>query len=476
MDHTSQPHRSPVLACLLARLGDTVVFDGTDSIVSGKLVDWGCDASHAQVPAAFVLPRTTEEVAAAVRICAENGVAMVPQGGLTGLLGGANALRDAVVINLERMRRIEEIDPDSLTMTVEAGTTLKAVQDAATEVGLFYPLDIGGRGSCTIGGNIATNAGGNRVLRYGMTRDLVLGLEVVLADGTIVTSMTKMLKNNTGYDWKQQFVGSEGTLGIVTRAVLKLFPAPRSVETCLCAVTEFDDTLKLLARARSVLSANLSAFEVMWPQFYSDAIKPFAAPPLPAGYGGYVLIESSGGDPVADNAHFAAFLEACLQDGIIVDAMMPQSQAEVGRIWEVRDRSGEMVRDLRPLCNYDVSIETSRIGTFTKALEEQLRRHWPSVEMLCFGHLADSNVHIFVRVSDRPFPQEDIDEVFYAFVRDWNGSISAEIGIGLKKRKFLSYSRSKEELALMRLMKQALDPEDRMNPTKVFLANIYKPA
>ena len=464
---TNSNLKSDLFTKLVEALGDNAVTDGSE-VAANRLVDWGSEEAEAETPLAVVRPRNTEDVATAMRICSDAGVSIVPQGGLTGLLGGANALSGSVVINVERMKAVLEIDPDAQTVTVEAGATLQAVQEAADAAGLLYPLDIGGRGSCTIGGNIATNAGGNRVLRYGMTRDLVLGLEAVLADGSVVTSMNKMLKNNTGYDWKQMFIGSEGTLGIVTRAVLKLFPKPLSVETCLCAVKEFDDILPLLARARSVLSANLSAFEVMWERFYDVAVETHQPPPIEPGYAGYVLIESSGSDPVGDRAHFQSFLESCMEDGLIVDAMLPQSLSDVDTIWAIRDRSGEMVRDLRPLCNYDVSIETSRIDAFTTDLQAHMCEEWPDVDMLCFGHLADSNVHIFMRTSEAPFPKDRIDDRFYGFVRDWKGSISAEIGIGLQKRRFLSFSRSPEELALMKRVKQALDPNNRMNPSKVF--------
>lgn len=452
---------------LRGALGDSVLVGGSE-VGTGKLSDWGTDPLEAHRPLALVLPRTTDEVAQAVRICAAAGVPIVPQGGMTGLVGGANSLEGAVLINVERMRAIEELDATAATITVQAGATLQSVQQAAAEADLLYPLDIGSRGTCTIGGNIATNAGGNRVLRYGMTRDLVLGLEVVMADGTVVTSMNKMLKNNTGYDWKQAFIGCEGTLGIITRAVLRLYPQPRSVNTCLCALGRFDDVYGLLSRARSALSANLSAFEVMWGSFYAYAVEGNANPPLKPGQAAYVLIEASGGSPERDSETFTSFLSECLDNDVISDCVLPKSTAETEALWSVRDRSGELVQSLRPLCNYDVSIETSRVGSFTEGLEERLRQMWPTAEIICFGHLADSNVHIFVRVEDCPFPIKQIDGVFYNYVRECKGSVSAEIGIGLMKKAYLSYSRTPGELALMRLMKQYFDPKGLLNPTKMF--------
>ena len=243
-------------------------------------------------PLAVALPRTADQVSAILRLCSAHRVPAVPQGGLTGLAGGATPVAGCVAVSLSRMRKIEEVDPAASTITVEAGVPLQMVQEAAEAAGLLFPLDIGSRGSCLIGGNISTNAGGNRVLRYGMARELVLGFEAVLADGTILTSLNKMQKNNAGYDLKQLFIGSEGTLGIVTRLVLRLFPQPVSSRIGLVALPNYAAVLDLLARARGGLGGTLSAFEVMWTEFYELATTAHGVrPPLPRGSAVYVLLE-----------------------------------------------------------------------------------------------------------------------------------------------------------------------------------------
>jgi len=430
--------------------------------------DWFVKSGPDDLPSALTLPRTTQEVSAILRICNRHDTPVVPQGGLTGLVGGGTAVKGAVLVSLERMRAIEELDRVASTITVQAGVPLQCVQEAADAADLLYPLDIGGRGSCLIGGNISTNAGGNRVLRYGMTRDLVLGMEVVLADGTIVSSLNKMLKNNAGYDLKHLFIGGEGTLGIVTRAVLRLFPKPISLATALCAVDTFDNVYDLLHRARAQLAGSLSAFEVMWPSFYEKAVSGRSNVPLRSGYGAYVLIDAMGTDPDRDAVHFVEFAERALVDGVLADAVVAKSIAETRAIWAIRDMSGELVQTLQPLVNFDVSIETGRINAFVQACDERLREIWPSAEAICFGHLADSNLHMFVKSEERPFPERAIEEVVYGCVRDWGGSISAEHGIGLIKKPYLSYSRSPEEISLMRLVKTALDPRGILNPGKIF--------
>lgn len=433
------------------------------------LSDWVVTAAADSQPIALVLPRSADDISKALRICRRHGAPVVPQGGRTGLVGGSTPVRGAILIALERMRAIEEIDPIASTITVQAGVTLQAIQEAADVADMLFPLDIGGRGSCMIGGNISTNAGGNRVLRYGMARDLVLGLEVVLADGTIVSGMNKMLKNNAGYDLKQIFIGAEGTLGVITRAVLKLHPKPLGIDTALCAFKDFDAVYKFLRLTRGRFGAPLSAFELMWPSFYTRAIASRANPPLPSDYAAYVLIESMGTDPEGDSARFQSVVEDALTDGIVADAIVAKSIAEARALWAVRDMSGELVRSLMPLCNYDVAIETGKIDEFERACQARLRERWPSAQTICFGHLADSNLHMFVIADETPFPETAIDEIVYGCVRDWKGSISAEHGIGLLKKPYLSYSRSPEEVATMKLLKAALDPRNILNPGKVFM-------
>lgn len=451
---------------LRSALGDDSLRTGAD-IGARHQGDWLIKAGPDDIPLALALPRDTAQVSAVLRLCHEAGVPVVPQGGLTGLTGGAVPVRGAVLLSLERMRAIEEVDAIAGTITVQAGVPLQTVQEAADDAGLLFPLDIGGRGSCLIGGNLSTNAGGNRVLRYGMARELVLGIEAVLADGTVITSLNKMLKNNAAYDVKQLFIGSEGTLGVITRAVLRLFPKPVTTSTALCAFTEFDRIYDFLRRARAHLGGTLSAFETMWQPFYERAVEG-RTQPLATDAVAYVLIESMGTDPARDGEHFSALIEKALDDGLVTDAVIAQSMKETKQLWDIRDASGELVQKLKPVGNYDVSIATGRIQAFVLELSSRLAARWPGAEAICFGHLADSNLHMFVKVDERPFPEHAIDEVVYGCVRDWQGSISAEHGIGLLKKDFLDYSRTPEEIALMKRIRLAMDPKGILNPGKIF--------
>jgi FAD/FMN-containing dehydrogenase len=451
---------------LKARFGDIVVI-GAD-IDERHWHDWMVTCKPEARPVAVAYPRTTEDVSALLRFCNEHRRPVVPQGGLTGLTGGSTPVPRCVALSLQRMRAIEEVDAASATITVQAGVPLQAVQEAADAAEMLFPVDIGSRGSCLIGGNVSTNAGGNRVLRYGMMRDMVLGIEAVLADGTVLTSLNKMLKNNAGYDLKQLFVGTEGTLGVITRVVLRLVPKPRSVSTALCALPDYDAALAMLHRAKMHLAASLSAFEVMWPDFYSfatDGLK--RRPPLPHGHGIYLLIESMGTDQAKDDPHFSALIETALEDGIVSDAIIAQSLKDSRDMWMLRDASGEMARHF-PNVGFDVSIPTGEIDAFRDECLERLSQKWPEARSLFFGHVADSNLHIAVHVDDEPLPVHAIDEVVYGCVRERHGSISAEHGIGLLKKAFLDYTRTPEEVGLMKRLKIAMDPNGILNPGKVF--------
>lgn len=440
-----------------------------DDIPERYFSDWMTTAPRGYV-LALVRPRTTDEVSRLLKFCNEHRVPVVPQGGLTGLAGGAQPVKGCVLISMELMKVIEEVDLASSTVIVEAGATMQQVQEAALEHGLFYPLDLGGRGSCTVGGNLSTNAGGNRVLRYGMARDLLLGIEVVLADGTVLSSLNKMLKNNTGYDLKQLFVGSEGTLGIITKAVLKLSPQPRSTCTALCALDSYEHVLKLLTHVRTFLGSNLSAFEMMWPDFYERMTSglPHLTKPLPDGFGAYVLIESQGTNPVQDKNHFEQVLSDALEAEFVRDVVVAQSESEVARIWAVRDSSGEFRAVFWPHVGFDVSIPTGNLGDFVDDLKNRLKLQWPETSTVFFGHVGDSNVHIGVKVCDGTQPEHEIECFVYDVVRKWNGSISAEHGIGTLKREFLHFSRSDMEIGVMRTIKKSLDPHLILNPGKVF--------
>ncbi len=465
---------SPLLDHLAQHFGPTQLHTGAD-LDARFLHDWMVTLTQG-APLAVVRPKTTAEVAQVLTACHAHGVAVVPQGGLTGLAGGAVPVNGGVVLNLELMQGVEEIDTAASTMTVWAGTTLQAVQEAASEAGLFFPLDISGRGSCRIGGNVATNAGGNRVLRYGMARESVLGMEVVLADGTVITALNKMLKNNAGYDLKHLFIGSEGTLGVVTRLVLRLHAKPLSRCTALCALADYAAVLQLLRQVRSRLPGTLSAFEWMHPDFYERVTRGVMGLTTPVPYrsstgqlhGAYVLVESLGGDQASDQAVFEAVLGDALESGVVMNAVVAQSEAETAALWRVRDASGEFRQVFWPHVGFDVSISTGEIGLFVAQLTAQLQAQWPDVETVFFGHVGDANIHIGVKIGTKEQPEHAIEALVYTLVGEWHGSVSAEHGIGLLKKAYLAHSRSPAEIALMHRLKAALDTKGILNPGKVF--------
>jgi FAD/FMN-containing dehydrogenase len=419
---------------------------------------------------ALVFPRNTEQVSKTLRYCNERGIAVQPQGGLTGLAGGAVPVGRCVVLSLERMRTIKEIDAAAGTITVEAGVVMEAVQKAADAADLFFPLDLGGRGSCQIGGNVSTNAGGNRVLRYGMARDLVLGVEAVLADGTVIDALRKVIKNNSGYDLRQLFIGAEGTLGIITAVVLRLFPKPRSNCTGICAVDDYPAVLDLLKRARGGFGATLSAFEVMWPDFYRlGTVALGRKPPLEIGHGAYVLIETLGTDPEGDQTRYETVIGEAIEAGIVKDATIAQSQREATELWAVRDSPGEWSKGAHwPQLGFDVSVPTGEIGPLAEEIDAELKRRWPELFAVFFGHVADGNLHVSVRMSGHSIPELDIENAVYSIVAQRRGSISAEHGIGSLKIPFLHFSRSEAEIELMRAIKKAMDPKGILNPGKLF--------
>ncbi len=319
----------------------------------------------AALPDVVLRPQSTAEVSGILSICSAAGQALVPLGGKTGLANGHFQTASEIGLSLERMHAIEEIDTHNRTMTVQAGCILQVAVEAAEEQGLLLPLDFGARGSATLGGVVATNAGGNRVIRYGMVRDMVLGLEVVLADGTVVTSLNKMLKNNTGYDIKQWFIGAEGTLGIVTRVVLRLRPTPRSQNTALLAIDDFASVTRLLHWLDARTAGTLSAFEVMWPDFYEFITRTGSlhTPPLPHGSAYYVLVETLGSDPATDAERFETVLGEAMEEGLISDAVLTRSQSERNAIWEIRDDVLELFK-LGPIIPFDISVTLDRMESF----------------------------------------------------------------------------------------------------------------
>jgi FAD/FMN-containing dehydrogenase len=425
----------------------------------------GCQAK------ALVRPASTEEVSKVLKLCHTEGQPVVPHGGLTGLVGGARAGKDDVVLSLERMNGTEAVDTINRTLTVGAGVLLQKVHEAAEDAGLLFPLDFGARGSATIGGSISTNAGGNSVIRYGMIRDQLLGVEAVLADGTIISSLKGVLKNNTGYDLKQLFIGSEGTLGIVTRATLRLRPLPRSRNTALVAIEDFDRLGRFLRDMDSALGGTLSAFEVMWNDFYRLVVGDgeLHGQPLKSTHGYYVLIESTGGHEEADKSRFEGALEEAFDEELIVDAAIAQSKQQRKSLWAIRDHIEGMNKKLYPPITFDVSLSIPQMDDYVEEVRQQLTEHWPDSRMVVFGHLGDGNIHLVLTVGSL---EEDevhaVENIVYTALGRRQGVISAEHGIGLQKREYLKHSRSEEEIALMRTIKRALDPKGILNPGKIF--------
>jgi FAD/FMN-containing dehydrogenase len=451
-------------------LRDLAGIVGPAGILTGRDVSERFDGWPPVTPVearCIVRPSSTAQVSDVLRYCNAARVAVVPQGGRTGISKGARATSNDVALSLERLNRIEAIDSVESTITVEAGVPLSTVQLAADAIDLFYPVDIGARGSATIGGTIATNAGGNRVIRFGMTREQVLGIEIVLADGTVVSSMNRLLKNNAGYDLKQLFIGSEGTLGVVTRAILRLRPKLGNTGTAFVGVDAFDDILTLLRRLLSASDGALTSFEVMWPDFVDTVLSSGRhRQPLSASHNFYALIE------VATTREPEQLLESAIgsafEDGIVRDAVIAKSAAQAASLWAIREDAPARAAALRPAIHFDVGLPQSMMHAYVDSVGAKLRAEWPRAKLLAFGHVADCNLHLTVSVGDdSATTRHTVDEIVYGLLRPLAGSVAAEHGIGLEKRAYLSVSRTSEEIALMQRLKAALDPRRTLNPGKV---------
>ena len=463
---------SDITTALQTILPPGSVLTGED--VSARVGGWAegpCEAL------AIVRPRNTAEVAAILKLCHQHDQSVVTHGGKTGMVRGCVASSDDIALSLELMNHIEELDTANGTITVEAGVVLQQVQEAAEQAQFNYPMDLGARGSATIGGTISTNAGGNRVIRHGMTRQLVLGLEAVLADGTIINSMNKMIKNNAGYDLKHLFIGSEGTLGIVTRAVLKLSPALSSQQTALVAAQSLETVTDLLHYCQRNFGGELCAFEVLWNNYFQLATQegPFhKRAPISREHPFYVLIETMGTDREKNEQAFEKILAGALEQGLIDDAVLAKSHSERDALWEIRDNIGALSQ-LGPSYAFDISLPLDRMPEYLSSMELDLIERWPEMRHAVFGHLGDGNLHVIVSVgSDSEETKHQVESVVYSALEARGGSISAEHGIGLEKKDFLHHSRNAEELALMHLLKSTMDPKNLLNPGK--LIDIDSPA
>lgn len=464
---------SALISQLKDLLGSHGYLEGADAEAKAQS-GW----SHLGTPPIVLRPASTEEVSKILKLCHEAGQPIVAWGGLTGLVESANVGHGELALSLERMHAIEEVDEIAGTATVQAGAVLQTVQEDIEKHHLILPLDLGARGSATIGGNIATNAGGNRVIRYGMMRDMVLGLEVVLADGTVLSSLGKMIKDNAGYDLKQLFIGSEGTLGVVTRAVLRLRRKPDSQDTAFIAVDEFSKLPKLLDHMDRKLAGTLSAFECLWNDFYRLLTTEPAShiPPLAQDQPYYVLVEAMGAQQEQDTQRFESALEEAFEKELIVDAVLAKNQSERDKMWAIRDDVGQVAQNW-PIFTFDVSLPVKDMEAYVSETKARLTKTYPDHTAMIFGHLGDGNLHVIVGVGDDSVQaRRGVEACVYEPLRSRGGSVSAEHGVGLEKRPYLLVTRTPEEIATMRIIKQALDPKGILNPGKIFEAQPLKSA
>ncbi len=473
------------LNVLRAAIGEHHVL--TDADAAPYLTDWR--GRYTGRALAVVRPGSTDEVAAVVRVCAASGVPVVPQGGNTGLCGGATPDDSgrAVVLCLQRLNRIRGIDLDNDTMVVEAGCVLQTAQEAARDSARLFPLSLAAEGSCTIGGNLATNAGGTQVLRYGSMRELTLGLEVVTAQGEIWHGLRGLRKDNTGYDLRDLFIGSEGTLGIITAATLKLFPLPVARCTALLALASIADAIAMLARARHGFGASLTGFELMAGDCLADVVRCFPQQRLPfdgdsAALPWYALLELSDSESEAHaQERFETVLGEAIESGCVKDAVIARSMAQSKALWHLRESIPLAEKESGKSIKHDVSIPMSRMAAFVADTNRALQQAFPGIRNVVFGHLGDGNLHYNVARGES-LSEDDLlakQDAVYALVHDAvhavGGSISAEHGVGQLKRDALVRYKDPVELALMHSIKRALDPQGIMNPGKVLTTGADPP-
>ncbi|MEG0200214.1 MAG: FAD-binding oxidoreductase, partial [Comamonas sp.] len=414
--------REQFLEQLISTLGADVAQRGAE-VPERFWTDWS--GTPPVQPLALVRPRSTEDVSALLRLCSQHRVAVVPQGGLTGLAGAAVPTQDAVAVSLERMNAIEEVNAQTGLMQVQAGVTLQTVQETAVNAGMVFGVDLGARGSCQIGGNVSTNAGGNGVLQHGMMRDQVLGLEVVLADGSVLPMLRPMIKNNTGYDLKQFFIGAEGTLGIVTRVLLRLRPAPQATATTLVAMPDFDSALAVLKRMQSRFGNSVAAYELMWDSFVQASLSWLKlAPPFAERHPLLALINVDGKDEAQLQSEVQEVLEQAMEAGEVLDAIVAQSVAQAQTLWKLREAPAELNNNMHPAINFDVSLPQADIGRFADACEAAFTARWPGKHSLYFGHVGDGNLHVSVDGKTVNGECDAVEAELYGLVAAFKGSVS----------------------------------------------------
>tara|TARA_B100001939_G_scaffold289820_1_gene261058 strand:- start:6 stop:1394 length:1389 start_codon:yes stop_codon:yes gene_type:complete len=419
----------------------------------------------------LLLPKNTNQVSSILKICNNYNQEVIIHGGLTNLVGATKSTDNQVVVSLEKMKNIIEIDEKGKTVTCESGVIIEDIINAVKDKDLLLPLNFGARGSAQIGGAVSTNAGGLRVFKYGMTRNLVMGLEVVLPDGTIISSLKKLMKDNSGYDLKQLFIGSEGTLGIVTKVVLRLYQHPKTRYTALAVTNDYKKVLDLLKFMEDKISKNLTAFELLWNDTYKQMIsdKTIYNKYLPDNYKYYVFIEFMGGDFENDYDTFEKAIMNAVDHELVEDAVVGKDEKEQLNIWGIREDVAVLAEEKKFDQQFDISIPVAQIGEVIDKTILELKNCQGVETIFPFGHVADGNIHFIIgKDSDNDELKSKINEIIYTNTELVQGSISAEHGIGLDKKKYLIKSRSKDEIELMKLIKKAIDPKNILNPGRVF--------
>ena len=446
-----------------------------DLIISGENLKsrfyhiWKTDIPLESV--CLLMPKTTSQVSKIIKVCNENNQEVVIHGGLTNLVGSTKSTNTQVVLSLEKMNNIIEVDETSKTITCESGVIIEDLINACNEKELLLPLNFGARGSAQIGGAISTNAGGLRVFKYGMTRNLVMGIEAVLPDGTIISSLKKLMKDNSGYDLKQLFIGSEGTLGVVTKVVLRLYPLPKTRYTSLAVTNDYQKVLDLLRILEDKISNNLTGYELLWNSTYRQMVseKTIYNKYLPDKFKYYLFIEYMGRDFDNDYKIFEETILDCIESKLIEDAVIGKDEKEQVNIWGIREDVAVLADERKFDQQFDISIPVPLIGEVIAKISNELKECEGVKTIFPFGHVADGNIHFIIgKDTDSEELKSQINDIIYNNTELVNGSISAEHGIGLDKKRYLIKSRSEDEISLMRLLKKTIDPKNILNPGRVF--------
>lgn len=451
-----------VCEVISAQIGEDRIVKPEDA--EGRLISV---TGEAMPPVPILRPRDSQELAKALEICSALKTPVIPMGGSTGLVGGLRHTGKELYLSLELMNRIESIDSVNRVATVQAGVVLQNLHQAAEDAGLSFPVDLGARGSATIGGLISTNAGGEKAFRFGMMREQVLGIEVVTATGQILDLSNSMIKSNTGYDLKHLFIGAEGTLGIITRVQLRLRPQLPIVNSAFALIPDFASAVELRNRVEKALGNDLTAFEVMWPEVYEMATNHRTGRlPLPVSRGMYLLFESEAGT-ARDPDAFETAMADLYEDGLVEDMAIAASEADRQGMWAIRNDIEAIIRTLSPLLAFDVSLPVSSMGACVEELDREMKAKWPESRFARFGHMGDNNLHIVVTIGpDTMLHKAEVSSVVYNRVTAMDGCISAEHGIGVDKLPWFEMGKSASAIALMQTIRNALDPNGILNPGK----------